>query len=102
MAQTEPTPTMVYTQEMVDEVTKVKTTWNYNKMKHPRGPYEVIIEYPEGYKSESEELGEKQKHLPMTKKQYYHPVTGDLVGYGTYMKCYKEGLTDEHPNEIIW
>ena len=103
-AHTEAVPLMVYTQEFDEYVDgkPVKTTWKFDKNKYPRGPYEVTIDYPEGYESESEKLNERQQHLPLTKRQYYHPVTGDLVGYTTYMKCYKEGLTNEHPNEIVW
>ncbi len=99
----EPTRKLTYTQEFEEfiEGKNVKSIWKYNKRKYPNGPYEVIIEYPKEYQTDSEKLEKQQAHLPLTKREYYHPVTGDLVGYTTYMKCYKDGLTNEHPKNII-
>jgi len=42
------------------------------------GPVVVEIFYPEDYKG----FDEIQEELPITQRQYVHPQTGDLIGYG--------------------
>jgi hypothetical protein len=94
----QPEPIKVYTQEFVCPW-GVKTTYFYDKNKFPNGPIKVEIEYPKTWKSDSEELDERQKDMPITKRKYYHPETGDLVGYSTYMKFVNENKAP-HPDNM--
>jgi hypothetical protein len=62
-------------------------------------PVRVEFKYPKGYKSPEQRLNESQKDLNPTQRQYFHPETGDKIGYTRYMNFVKEG-TAPHPEEI--
>ncbi len=84
-------PILKYTQEFVDEDTGVKVVWHFDKTKYPNGPYKVEQFFPANFKDDVTLLEEKQKNMPLTKRKYYHPETGDLIGYTSYMSYVKAG-----------
>jgi len=59
----------------------------------------VEFKYPKNYKTPEQKLNESQKKLNPTQRQYFHPETGDKIGYTRYMAFVKEG-TAPHPEEI--
>jgi len=92
-----------YTEEFV--LNKAKYTLFYDINKHNKkegyniSPYKVQIKYPKDYKSPEKILNEKQKDINFTKRSYYHPETGDIIGYGRYMQFVSQGIVP-HPEEI--
>jgi len=66
-----------FTRTFVDEDGVVEI-WKYNLDKFPNGPLSVEYKYPKGYKSFAD-INEK---LPVTKRKYINPESGEYVSYG--------------------
>jgi hypothetical protein len=94
----QPERLLVY-EQVFEDVWGVKKTFFYDKTKFKNGPIKVEIEYPAKWKDAATILEEEQAHLPITKRQYHHPIEGYLIGYSTYMKFVNEG-TAPHPNDL--
>jgi len=94
----QPTPLEVY-EQVFEDVWGVKRIFYYDKTKFKNGPIKVEIEYPAKWKDNATKLDEEQANLPITQRQYHHPVEGYLVGYSTYMKFVNEGIAP-HPNDL--
>jgi hypothetical protein len=54
--------------------------WVFDLDKFPNGPCEVIVIYPKKYATPQEKLDDKNKSLPLTKRQWMTD-RGKLVGY---------------------
>ena len=70
-----------YKQEFVDS-DGAKTTWYWDKEKHPRGPYKVTVSYPDGFEDEETKRIKQNRKLPKTQRRYLNPQTGKEVSYG--------------------
>lgn len=70
-------PILIYNQVIKNEDRSV-TTWKFNKIKFPRGPYEVSTTFPPGYDFRTFE--EIQLTLPKTQRRFI-TLDGKEVGY---------------------
>lgn len=59
----------------------VISSWIYDLDKRTNGPIEVNNEYPEDWKSPSEEIGDDQRNLPITKRKFLNQINGKFVSY---------------------
>lgn len=59
----------------------VKTIWHWDKTKFPNGPIKVETQFPQGWESETQKVEKQNKKLPKTKRKYFNPSNGKMVGY---------------------
>ena len=71
-------PPMIFNREY--KVGGVRSIWKYN-LNISLNPIEVENIYPKGYMTEWEKIEEKNKSLPLTKRQFFNEENGKFVSY---------------------
>jgi hypothetical protein len=70
-----------FTREMAPDSDGVTALWKYDLDKTDRGPIEVELIYPKGFKSSQEKIDENNAKLPLKYREYINPSNGKIVGY---------------------
>jgi hypothetical protein len=70
-----------FTREMAPDSDGVIALWKYDLDKTDKGPVEVELIYPKGFKSSQEKIDENNAKLPLKYREYINPSNGKIVGY---------------------
>jgi hypothetical protein len=70
-----------FTREMAPDADGVISLWKYDLDKYDKGPIEVELIYPKGFKSPQEKIDDNNNKLPLKYREYINPVNGKIVGY---------------------
>ena len=81
--------------------------YKYDERKNSNGPYEVETEFADDgneewrqYEPSNLKSIEGQENMPLSKRKYLEPYTGDEISYSVYMRHVREDETVPHPMEL--